>query len=112
MDKVRVRPLRPYEQKKLRRLKRQMTNAVNSRHARIILLSRGGLRNRDIAARADCSPQWVRVLIHRFNEDGLLGILWYPWMQATGVPRRFLAGVREQIAEVALSSSKALIGMT
>ena len=56
MDKVRVRPLRPHEQKKLRRLKRQKSNGVNSRHARVILLSRGGLRNRDIAALVDCSP--------------------------------------------------------
>lgn len=89
-----------------------MTNAVNSRHTRIILLSRGGLRNRDIAARAGCSPQWVRVLIHRFNEGGLFGILWYPWMHSVGALRRFCADVHEQIAEVALSSPKALIGMT
>jgi transposase len=112
MDKVKVRPLRPHEKRKLRRLKRQMTNAVNSRHARIVLLSRGGLRNRDIAARAGCSPQWVRTVIHRFNADGLYGILWYPWLHAVHTPRRFLADVREQIAEVALSSPKALIGMT
>ena len=51
MDQVKVRALRPYEQRKLHRLKRLKANAVNSRHARIILLSRGGLRNRDIAAR-------------------------------------------------------------
>lgn len=112
MDKVKVRPLRPYEKKKLHRLKRQMTNVANNRHARVILLSRGGLHNRDIAARVDCSPQWVRVIIHRFNEGGWYGILWYPWMHAATTPRRFLAGVREQIAEVALSSPKALIGMT
>lgn len=43
MDKVRLRPLRPCEQKELRRLKRQKANAVNSGHARAILLSRGGL---------------------------------------------------------------------
>jgi transposase len=112
MDKVRVRPLRPHEKKKLLRLKRQKTNAVNSRHARIVLLSRGGLGNRDIAARADCSPQWVRVVIHRFNQDGLFGILWFPWMHAAGGPRRFKADVREQIAEIALASPKALIGLT
>jgi len=112
MDKVRVRPLRPYEQRKLHRLKRQRTNAVNSRHARIVLYARGGLRNRDIATRVDCSPQWVRTIIHRFNADGLYGILWYPWLHATATPRRFLADVREQIAEVALSSPKALIGLT
>jgi len=51
MDTVKVRPLRPYEQRKLHRLKRQKANGVNSRHARLILLARDGLRNRDIATR-------------------------------------------------------------
>jgi transposase len=111
MDKVKVRPLRPYEQKKLHRLKRQRANAVNSRHARIVLLSRGGVRNRDIAAQADCSPQWVRVILHRFNALGLDGITWYPWMQGPFQPRRFTAEVAEQIAEIALCSPVALIGM-
>jgi transposase len=104
--------LRPHEHKKLHRLKRQKTNAVNSRHARIVLLSRGGVRNRAIAARVDCSPQWVRVILHRFNDHGLSGITWYPWMNACGQPRRFKSDVVEQIAEVALSSPVALIGMT
>lgn len=112
MDKVKVRPLRPHEKRKLHRLKRQLSNAVNSRHARVVLLSRGGLCNRDIASRVGCSPQWVRVVIHRFNADGLYGVLWYPWLHACHKPRRFLADVREQIAEVALSSPKALVGMT
>src|SRR5262245_11123290 len=112
MDAVRIRPLRPCEQKKLHRLKRQRTNAVNSRHARIVLLSRGGLCNRDIAARAGCSPQWVRRVIHRFNAHGLDGITWYPYFHASATPRRFTADVLEQVAEVALSSPKALIGMT
>jgi transposase len=100
-----------YEQKKLHRLKRQRANQVNSRHARIILLARGGLRNRDIADQVDCSPQWVRVIIHRFNQDGLTGISWYPFWQVHDQPRKFLADVREQLAEVALSSPVALIGM-
>lgn len=112
MDTVRVRPLRPYEQKKLHRMKRQRTNAVNSRHARIVLLSRGGLRNRDIALRVGCTPQWVRTIIHRFNTRGLDGISWYPYFHAAGAPRRFTADLVEQIAEVALSSPKALIGMS
>lgn len=111
MDRVRVRPLRPYEQKKLHRLKRQKTNAVNGRHARIVLLSRGGVRNRDIAQRCDCSPQWARQIIHRFNEHGLEGITWYPWMAGAGKPSRFHVEVKEQIAEVAISSPVALIGM-
>lgn len=111
MDTVRVRPLRPHEKKKLLRRKRQRTNTVNSRHARIVLLSRSGLSNRDIAQRADCTPQWVRIIIHRFNADGLDGIAWFPFYQTRGTPRKFLADVREQIAEVALSSPKSLIGM-
>jgi transposase len=112
MDKVKVRPLRPYEQKKLHRLKRQKSNAVNGRHARIVLLGRGGVRNRDIAARCDCSPQWVRVVIHRFNEYGLDGITWYPWMCGSGKASCFRAAVLEQVAEIAISSPVALIGMT
>ncbi len=111
MDKIRVRPLRPYEQKKLRRLKRQRSNAVNSRQARIVLLSRGGLRNRAIAERVGCSPQWVRQVLHRFNRRGLDGITWSPYLHAAGKPRRFTAELVEQIAEVALSSPRALIGM-
>src|SRR3954449_7924088 len=91
MDKVRVRPLRPYEQKKLHRLKRQKANAVNGRHARIILLGRGGLCNRDIAESCDCTPQWVRVIIHRFNEHGLDGITWSPWMCGSDSRSRFKA---------------------
>src|SRR5438046_10618518 len=104
MDQVRVRPLRPYEKRKLHRLKRQKANAVNSRHARIILLSRGGVKNRDIAQRCDCTPQWVRQVIHRFNEYGLDGITWYPRMCGAGQRGRFKVDVLEQIAEGAISS--------
>src|SRR5437660_12489499 len=77
MNMVVVRALRPHEKKKLRRLKRQHCNAVNRLHARVVLLSRGGLGSRAIAERVDCSPQWVRILIHRFNADGIDGISWY-----------------------------------
>jgi transposase len=111
MDTVKVRPLRPYEKKKLRRMKRQLANAVNCRHARIILLSRGGCCNRVIADRVDCSPQWVRTVIHRFNADGINGIAWYPFFQVRDTPRAFGEDVRQQIAEVALSSPISLIGM-
>jgi transposase len=104
--------LRPYEKKKLLQLKRQHRNAVNRRHARIVLLSRGGLPNRVIAEYVDCSPQWVRTIIHRFNADGVAGIAWYPYWQVRNTPRKFSADVREQIAEIALSSPQALIGMT
>src|SRR6266581_2578557 len=80
-DKVTVRTLRPYEKIKLRRLKNQRRNAVNSRHARIVLLSTGGIANRRIAILVDCSIQWVRQVIHHFNDLGIAGITWYPWFQ-------------------------------
>src|SRR5262245_59004065 len=104
MDRVKVRPLRPYEQKKLHRLKRQKANAVNSRHARILLLSRGGIRNAEIASRCDCSPQWVRTIIRRFNDGGLDAVSWHSWMAGSGKSSRFCAEVKLQIAEIALSS--------
>jgi Homeodomain-like domain-containing protein len=81
-DIIRVRPLRPYEKSKLRRLKRQRRNAVNSRNARMILLAVGGCPNRAIADMVGCSAQWVRQILHRFNDDGIDGITWYPWCVA------------------------------
>lgn len=111
MSQVRARTPNPYEREQLRRMKRQSTNAVNSRHARVILLSRGGVSNAEIARRVDYSDVWVRALIHRFNEGGVPAIAWYPWYCAHGTPRTFIAEITEQIVEVALSSPKALIGM-
>lgn len=111
MDTVRVRRVAPPEREKLHRMKRQRTNQVNSSHARIILLSSGGVRNREIAERVDRSPQWVREIIHRFNAGGTGAVEWYPYWQARGGARKFYADIVEQIAEVALSSPKALIGM-
>lgn len=108
MDTVRARKLRAYERKNLDRMKRQLTNQVNSRHARIILLSREGVCNREIAAQVDCTPQWVRVIIHRFNDRGIEGIQSHPRPSS---PRKFLADVREQIAAVALSPPRILIAM-
>lgn len=111
MDTVRVRTVAPAERRKLHRMKRQLTNQVNSSHARIILRSSGGVCNREIAEQVDRSPQWVRKIIHRFNEGGLGAIEWYPYWQTRGGTRKFFADVVERIAEVALSSPKALIGM-
>lgn len=111
MNKVTIRPLRPYEKKWLLRMKRQRTNAVNCRHGRILLLARGGLATADIASRVGCSPQWVRTIIHRFNEDGIGGVMWCPLWQTRDTPRKFSASIREQIAEIALSSPVSLIGM-
>jgi transposase len=93
-------------------MKRLRSNHVNSSHARVILLSCGRVCNREIARLVGYTPYWVREIIRRFNRGGLDAIAWHPYYHSPGGPRRFLADVMEQIAEVALSSPKALIGMT
>jgi hypothetical protein len=113
MDKVRARTLRPYERKKLHQMKRRLASQVNSRHARIVLLSTGGVRNWEIARLCDCTPQWVRMILHRFNAQDIDGITWYPfYADHTGQPRIFFAAVVERIVEVALSPPKQLTGLT
>lgn len=52
MDPVKVRPFRPY-----RTEGGPPAQAVNSRRARVVLLSRGGVPNREIATRVGNSPQ-------------------------------------------------------
>ena len=110
MDYVRARVVAPGERRILHRMKRQLLNQINSKTARVILLSSGGVCNREIALRLDYSPAWVRQIIHRFDQDGIAGIQFWPCWQSRG-PRKFLSEVVEQIAEVALFSPKSLIGM-
>jgi transposase len=112
MDKVKARMLKPWEKTKLRHMKRQLTNSVNCLHARIILLSRGGLNNSEIASGCCCTPTWVRQIIHRFNRGGIDAISWHPYYCARAGPRKFFAEIVEQICEVALSPPKKLIGMS
>jgi transposase len=112
MDTVVARKLRPWEGSKLHAMKRQLSNAVNSRHARIILLSRGAVANAEIAKRCGCSPTWVRVIIHRFNDGSIDAITWWPWYSHRSGPRKFVAEITEQIAEVALSPPRQLIGLS
>jgi transposase len=113
MDTVRARTFRPYESQKLKSMKRQSANLVNSRHARIILLSRGGqLKNAEIAAYCGCTATWIRRIIHRFNQGGIEAITWYPCYCGHTSPRKFVSDIVEQIYEVALSPPKKLIGMS
>jgi len=92
-------------------MKRQLANQVDSRHARIIRLSAGGVSNHEIARLCDCTPQWVRIIIHRFNAQGIEGITWYSfYADHTAQPRKFFAKIFEQIVEVMLSPPQRLIG--
>ena len=112
MDRIAARTLHPWEGRRLRHMKQERANGVNSRHAQVILLSRGGLRNREIAERAGYTPTWVRKIICRFNTGGTDAITWYPYFCNQAGPRKFFAQVVEQIAEVALSPPRQLIGMS
>ena len=112
MKSVRVRCLAPPERRRLHRWKRQRSNHVNHCRARVILLSAGGVGNREIAQQVGFTPQWVRILIHRFNQGGLEGVAWYPYLHGPHAPHTFTADLVEQIAEIALSPPKTLIGMT
>jgi transposase len=112
MDKVKARMLKPWEKRNLKSMKRQLTNSVNCLHARIILLSRGGLNNRQIASCCGCTATWVRQIIRRFNRAGIDAISWYPYYCARAGPRKFFADIVEQICQVALSPPKKLIGMS
>src|SRR2546428_8837937 len=78
----------------------------------VILVSSGGLRSAWFAKLCGCVPAWARQVIHRFNEGGIDAITWYPHYCHRGGPRKFLADVTEQIAEVALSPPQQLIGMS
>lgn len=112
MNKVRVRRIAPPERRILRRWKRQRSNQLNACRARVILLSSGAVDNREIGRRVDYTPQWVRIIIHRFNQGGTEAIAWYPYFHGPRGPKVFTADLVEQIAEVALSPPKSLIGMT
>lgn len=111
-DIIRVRQVSPSERRILHRMKRQRSNAVNAHHARVILLSFGHVRNRDIAQRVGYSPQWVRTVIHRFNRRGVAGIQWCPYGQLCSTPRKFFSDVVDEIVAVALAPPRVLIGMT
>lgn len=113
MNRVKARRPAPHERRTLRQMKRQLSNVPNSRHARIILLSTGGVGNSEIALRLEVTPAWVRRILHRWNKGGLDAVWWCPYcsIHRSG-PRKFLADVVEPIAEVALSPPAELIGMS
>lgn len=112
MIKVIARKLKPYERQKLHHMKGARTNLVNYQHARVILLSQGGLQNSQIAEQCDYSATWIRKLIHRFNLGGVDAISWFPYYCGDKKPRKFFADVVEQIYEITLSPPMELIGMT
>jgi len=71
MSRVQVRALRPYEGQKLVRWLRQGKDAIAVRRAEIVLRSAQGDRASEIARALHFSADYVRKVIHGFNEQGL-----------------------------------------
>lgn len=71
MARVRVRLLRPHEGKKLVKLLRHSRDAIAVRRAEIVLRSVQGESADVIATALHFSADYVRKVIHRFNDDGL-----------------------------------------
>jgi transposase len=83
--RVFVRKLATEEQKELSRLIRWGRDAVVVRRAQMIRLSSQGKTAREIAALWQITPQGVRKIIHRFNQEGLAGL---PDRPRVGRPRK------------------------
>lgn len=71
MSRVQVRSLKPYEGQKLVRWLRQGKDAIAVRRAEIVLRSSQGDAVKQIARALYFSADYVRKVIHRFNEEGL-----------------------------------------
>lgn len=69
--RVKLRPLRPYEGKKLVGWLRQGKDAIAVRRAEVILRASQGEPPEEIARALYFSADYARKLIHRFNEEGL-----------------------------------------
>jgi transposase len=65
-----VRPVTMAEGQRLQRIGRTAKDAVKLRRAIVVLMSAQGQSVPDIAHLLDCSPEYVRGVIHAFNETG------------------------------------------
>ena len=96
--KVFVRELTTEERKELPRLIRSGRDAAVVRRAQMILLSRQGRSDAEIATLWQITPQGVRKVIHRFNQEGLAGL---PDRPRVGRPRkrtdRYVALLKEAV---------------
>jgi hypothetical protein len=65
-----VRPVTMTEGRRLQRIGRTAKDPVKLRRAIVVLMSAQGQSAPDIAHLLDCSPEYVRGVIHAFNESG------------------------------------------
>ncbi|HEV8276869.1 MAG TPA: helix-turn-helix domain-containing protein [Streptosporangiaceae bacterium] len=69
-----VRPVTLTEGRRLQRIGRTAKDPVKLRRAIVVLMSAQGQAVPDIAHLLDCSPEYVRAVIHVFNESGFTAL--------------------------------------
>jgi transposase len=69
-----VRPVTMAEGRRLQRIGRTAKDPVRLRRAIVVLMSAQGQSAPDIAHLLDCSPEYVRGVIHAFNESGFAAL--------------------------------------
>src|ERR1700757_3502998 len=93
-----VPPVSMAEGRRLQRIGRTAKDPVKLRRAIVVLMSAQGQSAPDIAHLLDCSPEYVRGVIHDFNDTGF-GALDPKW--SGGRPRTISDQVRRRICMVA-----------
>ena len=69
-----VRPVTMAEGRRLQRIGRTAKDPVRLRRAIVVLMSAQGQAAADIAHLLDCSPEYVRGVIHAFNDSGFAAL--------------------------------------
>lgn len=93
---VYVRSLTDEERRQVEHLLRS-TDAATYRHARVVLLSAQGQKVAQIMAAAGLSDRQIRLIVHRFNADGVAAL---PRRKAPGRKRLCDAATRTALAEL------------
>ena len=94
-----VRPVTVHEGNKLQNIVRRSNDTVKLRRAQIILASAQGVSVPEIAKMYHCSEEHIRILIKRFNEDGLDSL---PRKKGGGRPPVITEEEKSMIVELAL----------
>src|SRR5215469_6240129 len=93
-----IRPVTMTEGQRLRRIGRTAKDPVRLRRAIVVLMSAQGQSVPDIAHLLDCTQEYVRTVIHAFNESGFAA-LDPKW--SGGRPKTISDQVRRQVCLIA-----------
>jgi transposase len=96
---LQVRELTNAEGKALQRWLRRGTDPIRYKRALVVLTSAQGIPIANIASRQMLSREYVRRIVHRFNDEGLASLR--PGYDRGGRPKEIPPEVRSVIAEFA-----------